>query len=335
MDINSIKKNLKISKSDLLKKSGVVSIGIGHKKVNGKKTDQLSVICSVEQKKPKAVIQDKDMIPKEIQGVPTDVIETGVIKAFGTYDNSRPALGGDSIGHYAITAGTFGCVVKLFGQRMILSNNHVLANSNEANVGDVILKPGVYDGGKPENQIASLEKWEEISFIGEGLPDTNCSIANGLASILNFFSEMFGRKSRMRAYSTQAESNLIDAALARPIINSDISDEIRDIGKVLSVKPAELGMKVHKQGRTTGYTIGFVDQIDVTTQVSYGTNKTAIFSDQLIISSEDNKSFSQSGDSGSAILNNNSLVGLLFAGSDTVTIVNRIENVFNILGCSL
>lgn len=334
MDINDIRKNLDSVKNDLLKKSGVVSIGIGYKKVNGIKTDKLSVICSVEQKKPIATIQEKDLVPQEIQGIPTDVVQSGVIKAFGVYDTVRPALGGDSIGHYAITAGTLGCVVKKNGQRMILSNNHVMANSNEAKVGDQILKPGAYDGGKLENQIASLDSWQNIVFIGEGLPDTNCSIANGLAMILNVFSAMLGRQSRMRAYSLQAEVNLIDAALAKPIVNLDVSDEIRDIGKIANMKSAELGMEVHKRGRTTGYTKGIVDQIDVTTQVSYGTNKTAVFSDQVIITS-DNGSFSQPGDSGSAILSGNNLVGLLFAGSDTITIVNRIENVFNILGCSL
>jgi len=45
---------------------------------------------------------------------------------------------------------------------------------------------------------------------------------------------------------------------------------------------------------------------------------------------------SQGGDSGSAVLDDrNNLVGLLFAGSDNSTIMNRIENVFSALGLSL
>jgi V8-like Glu-specific endopeptidase len=45
---------------------------------------------------------------------------------------------------------------------------------------------------------------------------------------------------------------------------------------------------------------------------------------------------SQGGDSGSAVVNeNNQLIGLLFAGSDTTTIMNRIQNVFSALGVSL
>ncbi len=57
----------------------------------------------------------------------------------------------------------------------------------------------------------------------------------------------------------------------------------------------------------------------------------ALFTDQLMAGA-----MSQGGDSGSAVLdNNNNLVGLLFAGSDTSTIINRIENVFSSLGLGL
>jgi V8-like Glu-specific endopeptidase len=45
---------------------------------------------------------------------------------------------------------------------------------------------------------------------------------------------------------------------------------------------------------------------------------------------------SQGGDSGSAVLdNNNRLIGLLFAGSESSTIINRIEHVFSELGLTL
>ena len=45
---------------------------------------------------------------------------------------------------------------------------------------------------------------------------------------------------------------------------------------------------------------------------------------------------SAGGDSGSAVLtDDNYLVGLLFAGSDKVTICNRIENVFTLLNVHL
>src|SRR3546814_3161512 len=54
----------------------------------------------------------------------------------------RLARSGISIGHAAITAGTLGGLVRdrETGAVAILSNNHVLANSNQGTVGDAILR---------------------------------------------------------------------------------------------------------------------------------------------------------------------------------------------------
>jgi hypothetical protein len=335
MHINDVRKGFDVaSKKVLLSKANVVSLGIGYKTSKGKKTDKLSIICSVEQKKTKESLSEKDLIPEQINGIPTDVVQTGIIKAQSNTTKQRPALGGDSIGHYAITAGTLGCVVRKNGQLMILSNNHVLANSNDGKVGDAILQPGPYDKGTEKDQIGTLSEFVPVNFIENGLQGTDCPIATGSAGFLNFLSFILGRKSRLKAYSLEATTNLVDAALAKPLNEADVLQEIRGIGPIIGVKEIELGMEVHKQGRTTGYTKGVVDQIDVTTQVSYGTNKTAIFSDQISITSSEG-SFSQPGDSGSAVCSGTYLVGLLFAGSDTTTIVNRINNVFNAFGCTL
>jgi len=69
----------------------------------------------------------------------------------------------------------------------------------------------------------------------------------------------------------------------------------------------------------------------VTVNVEYGPGRLAQFSDQLLAGP-----MSQGGDSGSAVLdNNNRLVGLLFAGSENSTIINRIEHVFSALSLTL
>ena len=69
----------------------------------------------------------------------------------------------------------------------------------------------------------------------------------------------------------------------------------------------------------------------MTSQVSYGTNKTAVFVDQLMAGA-----MSAGGDSGSAVLSeSNNIVGLLFAGSNTSTVINRIQNVFQLLSVDL
>jgi len=61
----------------------------------------------------------------------------------GLQDENRPLRIGCSVGHFRITAGTLGCIVRNgAGGVMILSNNHVLADENRARKGDSILQPG-------------------------------------------------------------------------------------------------------------------------------------------------------------------------------------------------
>jgi hypothetical protein len=128
----------------------------------------------------------------------------------------------------------------------------------------------------------------------------------------------------------QIEDNLVDAAIAQPSESSDVSDQILEIGAIAGVAEASLGMAVKKSGRTTGFTTGEISQVSVTVDVDYGAGRTARFTDQLITGP-----MSQGGDSGSAVLDEqNRLVGLLFAGSDNSTILNRISHVFAALGVS-
>lgn len=159
---------------ELFSKTGVVGVGLGYKDHKGERTDQLAVVALVEQKKPKAAIRDEDMVPPELDGAKTDVIEVGVLRAqlnSGTRDEWRPKIPpGVSIGHYQVTAGTFGVLVydRITGEPLILSNNHVLANSNDASIGDPILQPGPTDGGtNPSDLVARLLRFGKLTYIGE------------------------------------------------------------------------------------------------------------------------------------------------------------------------
>jgi hypothetical protein len=126
---------------------------------------------------------------------------------------------------------------------------------------------------------------------------------------------------------TQALENLVDAALARPMNPGDLRNDILEIGTLAGLKQGALGMAIRKSGRTTGLTSDTIQQVDVTANVSYGGTSVAMFTDQLLAGP-----MSKGGDSGSAVVDTgNNLVGLLFAGSDTTTIINRIENVFSAL----
>ena len=322
---------LRASSRDLLARANVVATGVGYKVTGGRQTDTPAIVCSVTRKRAAAELFARDLVPPTVQGVATDVVETGRIRALqAPTGRFRPAPGGVSIGHRDITAGTLGCLVRRGDQVFILSNNHVLANSNDGVIGDPILQPGPVDGGTGTNdRLATLERFVPINFqVPE--PPSECSFATGVIALLNAGCVAIGSQTRYRIVSLQQQENLVDAALARPVNASDVVDEIRGIGAITGTAQATLGTPVTKSGRTTGITTGQILQIDVTVDVQYGAGRVARFTDQLLAGP-----MSQGGDSGSAVLDDQRrLVGLLFAGSDATTIINRIEHVLAALEVS-
>jgi hypothetical protein len=204
-------------------------------------------------------------------------------------------MGGYSVGHVRITAGTIAtCCYDLepfpsIPQRYyILSNNHVLANSNNANIGDPIVQPGPIDGGQaPQDVVARLSRFVPIRFI-EG---------------------------------DSAPCNFVDAAIAEGDFE-DLNREIYWIGYVrrLYVAP-NVGDIVQKTGRTTHFTTGRVQGVNATVDVNFGGGRVARFCRQIIT---DN--MSAGGDSGSLVTNlDEEGVGLLFAGSSVITIMNHLS----------
>jgi hypothetical protein len=321
----------------LIARRNVVAVGVGRKVVNGRETDQLAIVISVIAKLPPNVLRASEVVPSAIDGVPTDVVRTGPIFALQSPTGRfRPAPGGVSIGHASITAGTLGCIVQKNGRRYILSNNHVLANSNDAEVGDAIVQPGPADGGRdPGDRIARLSEWVQIQFDDGDVADSPCHIGDTIAGILNVAAFVAGRGTRLRVVRPRVEAsvvgNLVDCAIAEPLNDADVTGEILQLGTPAGIAEGTLGMRVRKSGRTTGLTTGTIQQIDVTVQVSYGVGQVATFVDQFMAGP-----MSQGGDSGSAVVDDtNRLVGLLFAGSVNSTICNRIQNVFEALQVSL
>src|SRR6266508_5351259 len=157
----------RIHEARLFRKRNVVGVGIAKKVAGGRQTDEPCVVVFVERKVPRAQLRPKDLVPATIEAMKTDVVETGRIQALQARTARwRPAPGGGSIGHYRITAGTLGAVARRAGTRMILSNNHVLANANDSAIGDPILQPGPYDGGTDRDRIATLEAFVLIPFDG-------------------------------------------------------------------------------------------------------------------------------------------------------------------------
>jgi len=305
----------------LMKMANVVAAGVGYKISGDAQTGDLAVVVSVKKKLPLAQLAESDIVPKTIGSVRTDVIETGEIVAFqDPRQRMRPARPGVSIGHFAITAGTLGCLVRKNGEVLILSNNHVLANSNNAQVGDAIWQPGRADGGTSADQIGTLAEFIPIAFDGTPPPPGGC-----LTQLLS----AIGIKPRA-PLQNEPGNNKVDCALARPTTPDLVNPDILNIGVPTGSATAPLGAQVQKSGRTTGHTTGTILQIDVTVTVNYG-GPIATFTSQLMAGP-----ISQGGDSGSAVLDmNKRVVGLLFAGSPTTTIVNPIQFVLDMLGVTI
>ncbi len=310
-------------------RANVVATGIGFKVSQGVRTDEVTIVCSVTEKVPASALSAADLVPEEIGGFRTDVVATGEFRALkAPTERWRPAPCGVSAGHARITAGTLGCVVHRGDEMLLLSNNHVFADSNAGAPGDLILQPGPIDGGTESDRIATLDRFVRIDMAEE---ESSCAFATGVASALNALASLSGSSARLRAVSRRAAANLVDAATARPDDPSLIEAEILGIGAITGQAAAELGMRVRKSGRTTGLTIGEVVQVDVTVDVGYGEGRTARFADQVMAGA-----MSQGGDSGSAVVDlENNIVGLLFAGSETTTLINRIEHVFSGLDVGL
>jgi hypothetical protein len=312
----------------LMRDKGCMSVGIGKKVINGEKTGVDSVVCSVKEKLPQSMLTKQTRIPDFIEGVITDVIVSKQLQALATLSApKRPAPGGVSIGHFAITAGTLGCYVNdEDGHKVVLSNNHVMANSNDALIGDAILQPGIADGGVFDDDVfAYLQDFQEIGFGGiSDLP--TCPIAIAAAKIANWFARK--RNHRLAAVKDAPKENLVDCATALPHNTDWVDDRIMDIGKpVMPLAVPELGLKLQKHGRTTGYTMDEILQVGVAAQVQYGPSKTAIFVNQIVAGP-----MSAGGDSGSLVCDmDKHPVGLLFAGSDELTIINPIDFVLNAL----
>jgi hypothetical protein len=297
----------------LMALDNVVGVAPSLKMKAGKPTHRWSLTVFVETKLPKAKLSKGSLVPAQVEGVPTDVVEVGKLEPLVFNGRVRPALPGFSIGHHNITAGTFGCLVhdirrcccrlekedcspsreECPSDYLILSNNHILADSNRGKPGDQILQPGPFDGGLfPADGIATLERFEPIV----------CSSPNGY--------------------------NLVDAAIARPTFSRNVTASI--IGLVIprGIDQAFVGSLVVKVGRTTQVTVGRVLAVNATISVGPYNCGTAVFRHQIITTA-----MAAGGDSGSLLMDSNlNAIGLLFAGSALLTIHNHIADVETALG---
>lgn len=247
------------------------------------------------------------------EALPTTVVVTGIIDARAHRFAIVPAPCGCSIGHFNITAGTLGALARgRNGDRrnrlFVLSNNHVIADSNSGAAGDCVCQPGPDDGGScPAGSIAILERFITLDFSGApNAVDAAVAWADPAKVRRDFLYLRSGAPAFFRVGS----------------------------------KPgmAAVNMIVGKSGRTTQVTQGRVASVTATVTVNYGGGRMALFRDQIEVRDIEGRSFSQGGDSGSLVWMHDEArvpVGLLFAGGGQSTFVNHIDDVLNALDVDL
>ncbi|MBV8857677.1 MAG: hypothetical protein JOZ02_12150 [Acidobacteria bacterium] len=293
----------------------LVGVGIGEKISGGKHTGVLAVKFLVRIKYPDNQVPEQDRLPTEVNGHPVDVEQVGTFRRFmppaaaatqmpNPRTKMRPARPGCSIGfkdpgNQFIMAGTFGALVSKGQTRLILSNNHVLADENKLPLGAPIFQPGFLDAGNPPNNgpIAKLTKFVPL-----------------VVGVMN----------------------KVDCAIAALDSNNLATNSVLFIGPPKGKARAQIDMVVHKFGRTTGFTVGRVTSVETDVSVQYEAGVVS-FENQIIIEGLNSNPFSAAGDSGSLILERatNKAVGLLFAGSSSHTIANHIDDVLKALNVKL
>jgi hypothetical protein len=201
--------------------------------------------------------------------------------------------------------GTLGALVQNSGgTQYLLSCNHVLARSDQAATGEMIIQPGLIDDGcypvgnkGTETPVGVLTAWLPLSSSSTNVDAAIAQVNSGAVSTSGAIQEL----------GTLQNGTL---AAAPPGISSTN-------GKG---ENGAINMVVAKSGRTTGLTCASISAINLSVQVSYfkdcGETEpylTKTYTNQIAISGNQ---FSDAGDSGSLVVDasNAEPVGLFFAG---------------------
>lgn len=312
---------------NLTARNNVQGVGYGLKKSNGSYTGEKAVIVYVDRKRPLNGLTKKDLIPKEINGYLTDVVERPIAHAWG-YCNHGPCCatgpcnldecpshtgdfqlvqGGQSI-FYGSSRGTLGITAIDNVSKAVVgvSNNHVLGNFHE----------GDYLGCGSQSQPSSLVYHTNSTSFG--------SFTGG---------QKIGQVLRSVPFQSGGVTET-DAACFNIDVNKATTGTI-DLGNINHVWATEsevndlIGKNIYKSGGTTGTInpdqglgpITTITSVQVTAPVSLcGGGGVSNFTDCIVAEIPEGTydPMGLPGDSGSPIFAKINgvikLIGLLFAG---------------------
>jgi hypothetical protein len=213
-------------------------------------------------------------------------------------------------------SGTLGSLVTRGGTQYLLSNNHVLARSDQALAGENIIQPG--------------------------LIDSNCGLGatNVVGTLTQFYNLETGTAPKIDAAIAQVTPNGVDPS--GNILYLGATTDANNVpvpapptaGAGLPETGALVSRAVAKSGRTTGLTCSTIFSVSTTTSVQYqkgcasGPTFNETFDNEVAVTGG---GFSAPGDSGSLVVTQDTAeaVALLFGGSDQETVGNPVGAVLN------
>ena len=237
------------------------------------------------------------------------------------YDSSQDAQGNRYVDDCC--GGTLGALVEDKNSNLyILSNNHVLAESDQARLGDAIVQPALIDLNCNPQAGRAVGSLRYVVPIESTQTNVDASLAAATAAV-----DPSGGILKLGSPVNGLLSTAAPAAGTGEVLNANVLN----------------GLEVVKSGRTTGLTCSTVDTVDLRVEVDYYYDcaekrpyYTKTYTNQIGIPGA---SFADSGDSGALVLDasNAEPVGLFFAsgageGTTGFSIANPIQDVLSELG---
>jgi hypothetical protein len=322
----------------LLSIPGVIHVSVGLKEKSGQVTDELCIRVYVGEKKDSENVPAAELVPIEIDGIPTDVNMVGEFEFQSDNTRYRPIKGGIQITNRIIalndkgtrtqiSRGTLGCVAidNTDNAPVLLSNWHVLF-ANTGTVGSRIFQPAPTSLPQPTMLQVPLQPTDDSNLIGIIRRSAITTKVDGAIAAIDISSccHCCGIH-----YSNEINGLSVGG---RPARNTIVGEE-----------RAVSGMTVFKVGQKTLRSEGVVVDDNYP---SFSINRDGVtytFVGQIAILNVNNAlPFSDSGDSGSVVINlSNKIVGLVFASGKAVpvkgiekpfvSLANHISDVFSAL----
>lgn len=303
----------------LLAIPGVFHVSVGLKEKEGQLTEQLCVRVYVREKRSRAEVSEDELIPREIEGVPTDVNVVPSQLSFQDNTRYRPIQGGIQVTNRIIdinstgngtqlARGTLGCLAidKTDNAPVMLSNWHVLY-ANQAADGDPVFQPAPtslprltvlqlpFRPADDTDKIGKLRRSAITNKVDGAIASVDVSSCCHCCGI-HYTNDIFGL-----------------ASGGHPAGGNTIVGDVAATG----------GLAVYKRGQKTLRTEGRIVDPNYPMVPLTRAGTTYNFTGQIAIQNVTPANlFSDEGDSGSAVItNDNKIVGLIFAAGHNVPVL--------------